>query len=116
MKWQPSEICLATGETVKPFEAEFHGKVRYLCSGGDCEHFQEQLSLPGAPRSVRCALTEHPPRDLCQPLYLELAEAASRSSKRGADLTSELETALKEEAERKDLASRVRQESLRVTP
>ena len=107
MKWSIVEVRLATGEIVKPIEAHLHGRARYLCSAEDCPHYQVQLTLLGSPRAAVCALTDHTPKDLCQPLTTELAEAASRAYK---DAGRELDLAEGEAQDLARLAERVREE------
>jgi hypothetical protein len=53
--------------------------ILYFCAKDLCPHYQGQLGLLAGAEAMICALAQHPPDRICQPFYLEVAEALDRN-------------------------------------
>lgn len=71
-------LSLRRGEaTAEPREVEGTG-VLYFCAKDLCPHYQGQLGLLAGAETMLCTLAQTQPDRICQPFYLEVAEALDR--------------------------------------
>src|SRR5215470_7739950 len=71
-------LRLRRGEAIaEPREVAGTGTL-YFCAKDLCPHYQGQLGLLAGTASMICALVQHPTEHICQPFYLEVAEALDR--------------------------------------
>jgi hypothetical protein len=74
----PIHLRLRRGEAIaEPREVAGTG-VLYFCAKGLCPHYKGQLALVPGAESMLCTLAQHPIDHICQPFYLEVAEALDR--------------------------------------
>ncbi len=72
-------LRLRRGEaTVDARQVEGTG-ILYFCAKDLCPHYQGQLGLLAGAEAMLCALVQHTPDRICQPFYLEVAEALDRT-------------------------------------
>jgi hypothetical protein len=71
-------LRLSRGEAIaEPREVEGTG-ILYFCAKDLCPHYQGQLALLAGAESMLCTLAQTQPDRICQPFYLEVAEALDR--------------------------------------
>jgi len=72
-------LRLRRGEAIaEPREVEGTG-VLYFCAKAGCPHYQGQLGLVPGAEAMYCRLVQHEIDRICQPFYLEVAEALDRT-------------------------------------
>ena len=72
-------LRLRRGEAIaEPREVEGTGTL-YFCAKDLCPHYQGQLALVAGAESMLCTLAQTQPDRICQPFYLEVAEALDRN-------------------------------------
>ena len=74
-------LRLRQGEAIVEARQVEGGEVLYFCAKDWCPHYQGQLSLLAGAETMHCALVQYPPFRICQPFYLEVAEATDKRSR-----------------------------------
>ena len=72
-------LRLRRGEAIADARPVDGSGILYFCAKDLCPHYQGQLGLLAGAETMLCALAQHPPDRICQPFYLEVAEALDRS-------------------------------------
>src|SRR5688500_2377658 len=71
-------LRLRRGEAIADARPVEGTGILYFCAKDVCPHYQGQLGLLAGTETMICALAQHPPDRICQPFYLEVAEALDR--------------------------------------
>ena len=72
-------LRLRRGEAIaEPRQVEGTG-ILYFCAKDLCPHYQGQLGLLAGAETMICTLAQIQPDRICQPFYLEVAEALDRN-------------------------------------
>jgi hypothetical protein len=68
-------LRLRRGEAIADARPVDGTGILYFCAKDLCPHYQGQLGLLTGAETMICALAQYPPDRICQPFYLEVAEA-----------------------------------------
>jgi hypothetical protein len=71
-------LTLRRGEALVE-ERQVDGAAVYFCARHACPYYRGQLGLLAEAETMHCALVGYPPDRICQPYYLEAAEALDQT-------------------------------------
>jgi hypothetical protein len=71
-------LRLRRGEAIADARPAEGSGILYFCAKDLCPHYQGQLGLLTGAESMLCTLAQTQPDRICQPFYLEVAEALDR--------------------------------------